>query len=473
MISFSAKITVWKPTPVMFPKFLMIISHGLQLIFGFDDGITSTSDAVDKHNSHPSVMKIRQIYNDNENTFCFKLVDENCVALMLRQINPGKATGYDHIPGKIVRIAHQALSFPITHLINTAISANAFPSNMKFAEISPGHKKDDNLIRGNYRPVSVLPILSKLYETVMNEQLFSYFVDKFHSFLSAFRKRYSCQSLLLKAVDDWECALDQSLITGVVFMDLSKAFDCLPHSLLIAKLHAYGVDLSACELLADYLSHRLQRVKIGTARSSWTELTKGVPQGSILGPLLFNIFINDLFHFIEKCTLYNYANDNSISHSSSTLQTVLSNLLIDCKIAVEWFSNNGMKANPNKFQFMILSPNSADDIELKLDENTTLRSEKSVKALGVIIDNRLTFSDHISACCLKAARQLNALARISKYLDPKSKSIIYNSFIRSNFEYCPLYGTFVVRPITINLKRYKSDRCEFFKIHMSYHTKNC
>ena len=127
-----------------------------------------------------------------------------------------------------------------------------------------------------------------------------------------------------------------------------------------------------------------------------------------------------------------------MSHSSSTLQTVLSNLLIDCRIAVEWFSINGMKANPNKFQLMILSPNSADDIELKLDENTTLRSEKSVKALGGITDNRLTFSDHISACCLKAARQLNALARFSKYLDPKSKSIIYNSFIRSNFKYCPL-----------------------------------
>ena len=171
-------------------------------------------------------------------------------------------------------------------------------------------------------------------------------------------------------------------------------------------------------------------------------ISQRVPQGSILGPLLFNIFINDLFRFIEKCTLYNFADDNSMSYSSSTLQTVLSNLLIDCRIAVEWFSNNGMKANPNKLQFMILSPNSADDIELKLDENSTLRSEKSVKALGVIIDNRLTFSDHISACCLKAARQLNALARFSKYLDPKSKSIIYNSFTRSNFEYCPLVWHF-------------------------------
>ena len=131
-----------------------------------------------------------------------------------------------------------------------------------------------------------------------------------------------------------------------------------------------------------------------------------------------------------------------MSYSSSTLQDVLSSLLNDCKIAVEGFDNNGMKANPTKFQFMVLSPNPTDDIELKLDENTILKPEKSVKALRVIIDNRLTFSDHISACCLKAARQLNALARISKYLDPKSKNVIYNSFIRSNFEYCPLVWHF-------------------------------
>ena len=364
------------------------------------------------------------------------------VALYLRKINPRKATGYDHIPGKIIRIAHQELSLPITRLINTAISASAFPSNMKCAEVSPGHKKDDNLIRGNYRPVSVLPILSKVFETVMNDQLFEYFSDKFHEFLCAYRKKYSCQRLLLKAVDGWKCALDQNLITGVVFMDLSKAFDCLPHGLLIAKLHAYGVDWSACDLLADYLSHRLQRVKIGTARSSWAELTKGVPQGSILGPLLFNIFINDLFMFIEKCILYNYADDNSMSCSSTTLQQVLSNLRSDCKNANEWFGENGMRVNPDKFQFMILSANPSDDIELKLDENTTLKSDVSVKVLGVTIDHRLTLNDHISGCCLKAARQLNALARISKYLDPKARNIICNSFIRSNFDYCSLVWHF-------------------------------
>ena len=146
--------------------------------------------------------------------------------------------------------------------------------------------------------------------------------------------------------------------------------------------------------------------------------------------------------FIESCTLYNYADDNSTSYSSTTLQNVLSNLRIDCKIAIDWFEENGMKANPNKFEFMILSPNATDHIELKLDRNTIISSERSVKALGVTIDYRLTFNDHVSACYVKTARQLNALARISKYLDIKSKKIIFNSFIRSNFEYCPLVWHF-------------------------------
>ena len=154
---------------------------------GFDDCVTSASYAVSKHILHPSV-KIRDKYH-TVSSFSFKQVTESSIALFLCTNNPCKATGYDHIPGKIIQIAQQQLSSPITSLINNAISANAFPSVMKCAEISPGFKKDDNLIRGNYRPVSVLPILSKIYESVMNDQLFEYFLDKFQDFLSAFRMK--------------------------------------------------------------------------------------------------------------------------------------------------------------------------------------------------------------------------------------------------------------------------------------------
>ena len=229
---------------------------------------------------------------------------------------------------------------------------------------------------------------------------------------------------------------------GTVYMDLSKAFDCLPHGLLIAKLHAYGLSEAACETMFDYLQDRKQRVKISNSRSSWKQLTKGVPQGSILGPFLFNVFMNDFFLFMENCKLYNYADDNSIMYSSPDLFSIISNLKIDCKNAIDWFASNGMKANPSKFQFMMLSNERIQEQYIDIADGITLRSEPCVKVLGVTIDDRLQFNEHVSACCSKAAKQLNALSRISRHISLKSKSIIYNSFIASNFNYCPLVWHF-------------------------------
>ena len=276
----------------------------------------------------------------------------------------------------------------------------------------------------------------------MNNQLTEYFVTILNKLLCAFRKRYSCQSLLVKMVDEWKVALDKVCITGAVFMDLSKAFDCPPHGLLVAKCHAYGLTMPACELLTDYQSQRKQRVKIGSVRSSWADLHKGVPQGSILGPWLFNIFINDLFLFIEKCSLYNYADDNTVSYSVPCLSDVLSSLQSDCNRAIKWFINNGMKANPDKFQFMILSCSSLAPVELVLDNSSCIISQDCVKVLGITIDKQLHFNEHISLCCTKAARQLNAFARISKYLNLNSRRAIHHRFIASNISYCPLVWHF-------------------------------
>ena len=165
----------------------------------------------------------------------------------------------------------------------------------------PSLKKDDNLNKKNFRPVSVLTRISKLYESVVNDQLFEFFCTLFNDLISAYRKGYSCQSLLLKCVDNWKTALDRKQFVALLFIDLSNAFYCLPHGLIISKLHAYGVSTPACELIFSYLHGRKQRIKISTPRSSWTTLSKGVPQGSILVPLLFNIFMNGLFLFIGKC----------------------------------------------------------------------------------------------------------------------------------------------------------------------------
>ena len=244
-------------------------------------------------------------------------------------------------------------------------------------------------------------------------------------------------------VDDWKVLLDKNHIIGAIFMDLSKAFDCLPHGLITAKLRAYGLSRNACDLLASYISNRHQRVKIQSSRSEWRVLRKGVPQGSILGPLLFNVFINDMFHFMEKCALYNYADDNSMSYASLNVTDVLSCLKRDCDNAVKWFDVNGMQANPSKFQFMVMSNGTVDKecISIYINESL-LKPESHVKVLGVTLDDRLTFNEYVSVCCSKAARQLNALSRISRYLDTSSCTFLFNSFVKSNFKYCPMVWHF-------------------------------
>lgn len=153
---------------------------------------------------------------------------------------------------------------------------------------------------------------------------------------------------------NWKAALDNNETVGSVMMDLSKAFDSLPHDLLIAKLSTYNVSDSACAVLFDYLHDRHQRVKIGHTVSTWQSLSKGVPQGSILGPLLFNIFLNDLVYFVEKCLLTNYADDNSLSHHNTDPIVVKNALEHDTQICIKWFTDNFMSVNPEKFQAITL-----------------------------------------------------------------------------------------------------------------------
>ena len=174
--------------------------------------------------------------------------------------------------------------------------------------------------------------------------------------------------------------------------------------------------------------------------------------------------MNDLFLFIEKCKLYNYADDNSLDSSSDDLLEALLNLKRDGRNAIDWFTKNGMQANPGKFHFMLLSPSPVKKQVLELRDGTTLISEAAVTVLGVTIDDKLSFNEHISVCCTKAARQLNALAHIAKCLDVGSRRTIYNSFIMSNFNYCPLVWHFMEKRLNKNSRKYKSELWESFTV---------
>ena len=271
----------------------------------FADKIVSAHDAIPRHRNHPSILQINEHFEGQINQFRFKYVNKSEVDKKLTSLEPRKATGYDGITGKLLRIAHSGLSGPLTMLINTCISQKHFPEVAKCDKVSPLYKIEDVLRMNNYRPVSVLTSLSKTFESLLHDQLLVHFCGLLNERICAYRKGYSCQTLLLKLLDDWKQSLDKNHVVGVLFMDLSKAFHSLPQALLIAKLHADDLTEDACELVASFLTNRKQRVKVNDVKSSWGSLIdKGFPEDSILGPILLNIHMNDLFLFIKKvCAL--------------------------------------------------------------------------------------------------------------------------------------------------------------------------
>ena len=194
---------------------------------------------------------------------------------------------------------------------NDAVCSSKFPATFKFANVTPVFKKDNRNQKDNYRPISILPIISKIFEKLICRQLSNHFDNIFSKFQCGFRKGFSAQHCLLLMIDKWKKVVDNNKDFGAILTDLSKAFDCICHDLLDAKLHAYGLSLPALKMIQNYLLDRKQRTKARSSYSSWENIITGVPQGSILEPLLFNIFLWDLFLEHEEYCFHNYADDTT------------------------------------------------------------------------------------------------------------------------------------------------------------------
>ena len=407
---------------------------------GDEIGTLSLADIGELYENHPSVRIIQRDpqLNRTDNAFQFTCVSVSKVSKLLAEINTKKSTGYDQLPGKLVRKAAEAMAPMVTRLVNDMINQCHFPDDMKLAEIAPVFKKGDALDKSKYRPVSVLTCVSKVFEKVINQQFAAHFYGNYAKNLSAYRKNCNTQSVLLKAVDDWKTALDQGKAVGALLMDLSKAFDVIPHGLLLAKMKAYGYSDEVTSLMRSYLAGRKQRVKVKDARSEWITMNMGVPQGSVLGPTLFNVFLNDLLLHMDTAgvAVYNYADDNTLSVVSDTVGELIHTINRHGTFMTEWFTENGMKANPDKYQAIIFGKAYNTPTHFSI-HGTDIIPGESVKLLGVHIDERLNFGNQAAAICKKASKQVNAMMRLARVMDTSTKLNVYASFILSNFMYCP------------------------------------
>ena len=218
--------------------------------------------------------------------------------------------------------------------------------------MTPVHKKDAKTSKDNYRPVSILSDISKIHERLLFKQISEYFEPILSKFQCGFRKGYSAQHCLLAMLEKWKSAVDNKRNFGALLTDLSKAFDCLPHDLLLAKLNAYGFSLPALRLVQSYLSNRKQRTKINSEFSSWEETLFGVPQGSVLGPLLFNIFLRNLFFIINDVVFGSYAHGNTPFFVGDDVNEVILKLQNASKTLFKCFNDNQIKANTDKRHFI-------------------------------------------------------------------------------------------------------------------------
>ena len=387
------------------------------------------------YSTHPSIQSI--LINHSSNTminFDFEFTNSKQVEKFLLEMNTRKSCGHDLIPPRLLKESASVISEPLAKIMNCSISLGHYPSRWKMGHVTPLFKKGDEFCKNNYRPVSVLPALNNIFERILAKQLEPFYQDILSDFISAYRPNFSCETSLLRLTEDWRKSRDSKETVAVVSMGLSKAFDSIPHALLLAKLKAYGLGDTSIVLLRSYLSTRIQRVKIGDTFSEWELVRRGVPQGSVLGPVFFNVHINDLFYHIKRANLNAYADDEQLYSSDKDLETLNTRLEHELGIANNWYERNGMIVNPEKHQAMVLGANSNYEFSFPV--------KNSIDLLGVTIDKDLSFNRHISQICEKVNKQFSVLKRFKNIITSNVMLRLYKAFILPHFQYCSLIWHF-------------------------------
>ena len=377
------------------------------------------------------------------------------------------SSGFDLVNNKLLKMIKSEIAIPLEIVFNQSIERGTFPDTMKLAEVVPLHKNKSRSEPGNYRPISLLPTISKILEKILYKRTYR-FLNKNNQIYHrqyGFRAKHSCEHAIGDLVSHVLKNQQQNRYTAALFLDLSKAFDTLNHDLLLKKLDLYGIRGVALNWFESYLTGRKMRLKINHTdsqvhnHSSWFNLTHGAPQGSCLGPLLFLIFCNDLSLNLEYLSCIQFADDTTLYYADKNLDVLKCCVEHDLNIILDWFRANSLTLNVQKTNYLLFALDKRRHAVYLNVDNTLIKPSNSTKFLGIVIDDKLEWTLHVRNVLTKMKRNYN-LMRLGKNLSSiHGLKSVYYAHVYSHLNYCiSIWGSMISASQLGKLKS-QQDRC--------------
>ena len=406
----------------------------------FNKYFSTIADKLQGKIFHTSHDFKKYLKNRNENSFFITPTDKTEIIDILNTFNVNKSIGPHSIPNNILQLIKYIIAEPLALIINLSFETGIFIENLKISKTIPIYKDSGSILDYcNYRPISLLSNINKLIEKLMFNRLYK-FLMKFkciYDLQFGFRKGHSNIHALLHLTEDIRKALDNNTFAVGIFVDLQKAFDTVDHNILLSKLEFYGIRGISNQWFKSYLNNRKQFVSIDEIYSDEAIMCYGVPQGSVLGPLLFLIYINDLHSIIKFCTTRHFADDTNLLIKNKSLKQLKKRLNFDLRNLCKWLKSNKISLNTSKTKLIIFRhPNKKInyDLKVKIDGKKLLPSEY-VKYLGVLIDQHLNWSNHIDIIAGKLSRSVGMLSKVRHYVNEPTLRMIYYGIFSSTLTY--------------------------------------
>lgn len=380
------------------------------------------------------------------------IITEDMIIKKIEKLNISKSPGPDEIHPRILKETSNIIAKPLVLIYNKSLKVGRLPEDWKKANISAIFKKGNRKKPQNYRPISLTCVLCKVLESLIRDHIIAYMKENnlFSCRQFGFITGRSTTLQLLKVLDKWTEILDSGGQVDVVYLDFMKAFDQVPHRRLIGKLDSYGIKGSTLKWLTDFLSDRLQRVVVNGCFSSWAPVTSGIPQGSVLGPVLFVIYINDLPE-ITRSDSYLFADDTKVYKEIKNYEDHTA-LQDDLKELEKWSKKWLLNFNGSKCKILSVGQHGEQNYPYKLrceDVIHELETVNSMKDLGVIMDKSLNFEEHIEEKISKANKMVGIIRRTFTFLDEEMFLRLYKSVARPHLEYAnPVWSPYKIKDIT-------------------------